>query len=517
MMSDPSIPTTRPTPFQDERGAALIAVMLFVVVLGGLSLVLLASLLGQIRPSFSAQQNTQTGYAAQAGLQAGLGALRSAQAPPNSEGVVYGDPTRLPCTFTGPIDNLPNSVSYEVRILYFTQDPTNQSDLWRETNKLTCQTTGGVTVPRFNAIRAAVVQSTAVSLNTANGIIQPLQRSISAIYQFQVTNRNIPGGRIYDEGFQYCMRAISATSGSLITYDAAANCSDTNPLQLWIYDTDYRIKLASSTQGSAVPLCMTGAGGETMRLDPCLATTDPARWNQLWSFTNSWFGQRNPINLGQSNVCISSGFANGTDLRGRNVLARVGCVGSSRAEAKVGAGASGKATNQIVSYAEFGRCTDVTSEVITSSYMIVYPCKQDAAGAGSFLWNHKFFYDEPTAPATSVATEIFVRLNDSTTAANRYCMQTPVSTSSSRYVTFVVCNNDSRQRWQRVANSGLYETSYLFVDTYGRCLTTDNTDLHGSQYSKMTVVGCSGSLIQKWNAPPSSNSAVFGGYREYGS
>ncbi len=517
MNNDPVIQATAAVPSDRERGAALITVMLFIVVLGGLSLVLLASLLGQIGPSFSAQLNTQTGYAAQAGLQAGLGALRSAQAAPDFEGVVYGDPTRLPCTFSGPIDNLPESVNYNVRFLYFTQDPTNQSDLWRETNKLPCQTPGGVTVPVRNAIRAAVVVSTAESSNTANGRIQPVERSISAIYQFQVTNRNIPGGRIYDEGFQYCMRAITPATGSLITYDAAANCSETIPLQLWVYDTDYRIKLASSTQGGAVPLCMTGAGGETMRLSPCLANNDPARWNQLWSFTNLWYGQRNPINLGQSNVCISSGFANGTNLIGRNVLARVGCLGSSRAEAKVGAGGSGKATNQIVSFAEFGRCTDVTNENIGMSYMIVYPCKQDAAATGNFLWNHKFFYSAPTAPATSIFTDIVVRLNDSQAAANKYCMQTPLSTTASRYVTFVVCNNDPRQKWERVENSGLYETSYLFIDAYGRCLTTDNTDRHASQYSKMTVVGCNGSLIQKWNAPPSTNSATFGGYREYGS
>lgn len=504
----------------DDAGAALISVMLFVILLGGLSLVLLATLLGQVAPGFSAQTNTQTGYAAQAGLQAGVAALRSAGAAPDAEGIIYGDPDQLPCAFTGNVDSTAQSISYDVTLRYYDEDPTDKSDVWREANDLTCSTPGGVSeVPRY-----ALIVSEAVSSESANLTIGQSQRTISAIYQFKVTNVNIPGGRIYDANRQFCMRAVTATVGSQITYNSAANCAEDNQLALWIYDTDYRIKLASSTLVGQTPLCMTGpiaaAGNNRMQLQVCRASNEAARWNQLWNWVGSenWQGQNQNIATGQSGICIGSGFSNGTNLVNQFVLARPGCVGSQQPEAKVGAGASGKSTNQIVNYLEFGRCADVTSEQIGSSYMIVFPCKQDAGNTNNFKWNHKFFYDEPVAPATEVLKQdVFIRLNDSLAASNKYCLQTPVSTSSSKYVTFVVCDNSVRQDWDRVQDSGTYDTSYLFIDTHGRCLAADSTPpLHSNRWSKMTVTACSGSLAQKWNAPPGTTDSAFGGYREYG-
>ena len=507
---------------REDAGAALISVMLFVILLGGLSLVLLATLLGQVAPSFSAQQNTQTGYAAQAGLQAGVAALRSSGAAPDAAGIVYGSPNRLPCGFTGNVDSTAQSIWYDVTIQYYSSDPTNESDAWRNANDMTCSTPGGVSqVPRY-----ALLVSDAVYPAAANPAVGGSQRMISAVYQFQITNINIPGGRIWDFNGEYCMRAVTATAGSQITYNSFANCPEDNPLALWVYDTDYRIKLASTTVAGQTPLCMTGpiaaAGNNRMQLQPCLASNNPARWNQLWNLFAGpvWYGQNQAILTGRSGVCISSGFSNGTNLVNQFVLARNGCVGSQRPEAKVGAGAASKTTNQIVSYSEFGRCADVTDENINRTFMIVYPCKQDARGGGAgILWNHKWFYDEPVAPATEALNQdIFIRLNDSMTAANKYCMQTPLDTTSSVYVTFAICNNTLRQDWDRVQNSGNYDTSYLFIDNYGRCLTanTNPADLYASAYSKMTVATCNGTLSQKWNAPPGTTDATFGGYREYG-
>ncbi len=509
--------------FRDDAGAALISVMLFIVLLGGLSLVLLATLLGQIAPSFSAQQNTQTGYAAQAGLQAGVGALRASGSAPNAEGIIYGNSTRLPCGFTGNVDSTAESIRYEVSIQYYSTDPTNQSDVWRDANDLTCLTPGGVSqVPRY-----ALLVSGAVSPATANAVTGESQRIISAIYEFQITNINIPGGRIWDFNGEYCMRAVTATAGSQITYNSAANCPDDNQLALWVYDTDYRIKLASTTVAGQTPLCMTGpiasaAIPNRMQLQPCLEASTPARWNQLWNLFAGpvWYGQNQTISIGRSGICISSGFSNGTNLVNQFVLARSGCVGSQRPEAKVGAGAASKATNQIVSYSEFGRCADVTDENINRTFMIVYPCKQDARGGGAgILWNHKWFYEEPAVGAAEALNQdVFIRLNDSMTAADKYCMQTPIDTSATVYVAFAVCNNTVRQDWDRVQDSGNYDTSYLFIDKYGRCLTANPNpaDLYASAYSKMTVASCNGTLAQKWNAPPGTTEATFGGYREYG-
>ncbi len=522
------------TRFRDDAGAALISVMLFMVVLGGLSLVLLGTLLGQIAPSFSAQQNTQTGYAAQAGLQAGAAAMRSSTALPDAEGIVYGDPSRLPCGFEGAVDGTVDSVWYDVAIRYYSADPTNETELWRDANDLDCSETDGVD----EAPGYALIVSEAVSPDGANALIGEGSRTISAVYSFRLTNVNIPGGRIFDANGQFCMSAVTATAGSLITYRAAATCSEADPLAQWVYDTDWGIKLASTTVAGQTPLCMTGpiaaAGPDRrMQLQPCRADAnpaDPGRWNQLWNWhgsgSQSWQGHRENISAGPSGICISSGRANGENLLSPPtfVLAREGCRGDSAPEAKVGAGAASKSTNQIVNYKEFGRCTDITNENIGFSYMIIFPCKQDPrGGVAGILWNHKFFYDEPVLGETQVLDqEVFIRWRDP--AQTKYCMQTPVAPavapapgSEVVFVTFALCTNSALQDWDRVQDSGTYATSYVFIDTYGRCLTADPTrGLHFAKYSKISVLPCDGSLAQKWNAPSDTTESTFGGFREFG-
>ena len=45
-------------------------------------------------------------------------------------------------------------------------------------------------------------------------------------------------------------------------------------------------------------------------------------------------------------------------------------------DAAVGAGAAGPLTTQIVNFSQFGRCIDVTNQDVTSTFLIVWPCKQ---------------------------------------------------------------------------------------------------------------------------------------------
>jgi len=505
---------------RDDAGAALVSVMLFVILLGGLSLVLLATMLGQIAPGFSAQTNTRTGYAAQAGLQAGVASLRASGSAPDADGNVFGDRAKLPCGFTGNVDSTAETIWYDVTFSYFDKNPTNESQAWRDANDLTCSTPGGVSkVPLY-----AVIESEAVSPDIANTMADQSQRAMSAIYQFKVTNVNIAGGRIFDGSGQYCMRAVSAKVGSEITYRAAADCPIDDPLAQWAYTKDYRIKLASTVAKNDDGLCMTGPKSgpsktDRMELKKCLPAKSEARWDQLWNWTagENFMGQNKKIKDGQSTTCISSGFSNGTKLDNQFVLARNGCIGSQQPESKVGSGGASKDTNQIVNFLEFGRCVDVTNEQLGSTYMILYPCKQDASGENKFLWNHKWFYDEPVAPATQLLDqEIFIQYKDSSAAKDKYCLQTPSNKAGKLYVTFVVCNSKVGQDWDRVYDTGVYDTSYLFIDKYGRCLTANSTpsDLHAGVFSKMTVGPCDGTLAQKWNAPPTQSNANFGGFSE---
>src|SRR5207253_1331455 len=58
-------------------------------------------------------------------------------------------------------------------------------------------------------------------------------------------------------------------------------------------------------------------------------------------------------------------------------------------DAGVGAGAAGPSTGQIVNFNQFGRCIDVTDQNVSSTFLIVWPCKQ-APNVASLTWNQRW-------------------------------------------------------------------------------------------------------------------------------
>jgi hypothetical protein len=498
-----------------ESGVALLTAILFMILMASVSVVLVSSVLSQTVPSYIAQKGTKTIYAAQAGMQTALGIIRSVALAPDYTGAVYGDRTKLPCTLTGRVNAQSDGITYSVTISYFTLDPTGMSSSWLASNKMACSATTGVsTQPKYATV---VSQGLAPAVpGIANASIA--NRSISAIYKFKVSNVNVVGGRFYDSSNGYCLDAVTATAGSLIRFLPLAQCTN-DPNELWIYDTDYKIKLASTTVGGAAGLCITGPvawGGATQSavLQPCLSTTDPLRWNQLWSWTNWFQGQNITIASGLSSYCLITGYSGGTVLTGKNLLVGNGCSGGGLSPSnQMGAGAASYATKQIVNFKEFGRCADVTNESITYSFMISYPCKQDATGTGAALnWNHKWYYTEPAPPATSLGNQqIYVYYLDN--IASKYCLTTP-TTGNGSYPTFATCNGSASQNWTRVYNTGSYVASYIFTDRYGRCLTADVTDKYNGSWSKLTAATCNGSDYQKWNAPPTYTDSTIASYKE---
>lgn len=520
---------------ENERGIALLSAIMFMIIMAGISVVLLSAVLGQVAPADNAQKGTRTIYAAQAGLQTTLGLLRSAAAAPDSVGKVYGSPGKLPCAtaaapLTGNVDARSNGITYSVEIIYFASDPTGQPALWQNNplNQTSCSSLQAGLSPSF-----ALLKSTGHAPKFS-GVADssPGDRKLSAIYRFKVSNVNIAGGRIYDYNNQYCLDA-SATTGNpgTMTFKPLANCND-DANQLWVYDTDYKIKLASSIQAGA-PLCITGPVNEgdstqNATLQPCRSAIDPARWNQLWSWTGaySWVGQTKSITGGPSNYCLATGTPNGSDLTNKPLQVSTGCNGQFAPSTRVGAGAAGYSTHQLVNYQEFGRCADVTNEQIGYPFMISYPCKQDPSGLANMpnlKWNHKWYYSEPTAPLTipatpppsQVTTTILVNTqNDPTITASSYCLETPATGSGSKYPTFKSCTSGAGQKWTRVGVAENYLASYLLIDSNGLCLTADPTDPFNLSYSKITVASCNGSLAQKWNAPPAYTDSTVGGYKE---
>ncbi|MBK4348417.1 hypothetical protein [Lacisediminihabitans changchengi] len=506
---------------RDDEGVALLSALLFMVLVAGLSVVLLSVILSQAMPVYTAQKSTKTVYSAQAGLQAALGVVRSLSKTDITTGKITGLRANLPCTISGKVDGSDATSTYSVTMKYFMADPTGKDSTWQNANDMDCTGTvlPGTSQPLYalaqaDGLGAAIPGMTDATIG---------DRHISAVYKFKVTNVNIAGGRIYDYGNTYCLQATSATVGSQITLKAPADCKSANDsTQLWVYDKDYEIKLASTLVAGQSPLCITSptnttntaalAGSAT--LTAC--KSDASRWTQLWSWvgSNTWVGQ-NSTNTSNTNFCLSPGA-----IAAGSVLAvRDGCSGGFSPSTAVGAGAASALTFQMVNYKEFGRCADVTDQVVTSSFMISYPCKQDPTGTGTqLLWNHKWYYTEPVLPATSVADQaIYVYNGGTKTDSNKYCLTAPAS--SGKFVTFTLCSNPlaTSQKWTRFLDTGTYSTSYVFVDkSTSRCLSVDATDTYtAGKWSKMIMAACNGGLEQKWNAPASYTDSDVSSYREY--
>ncbi len=513
---------------RNDDGIAMVTAVMAIVVTGMFSLVLLSLVMSQSIPTRYEAAAGQTVFGAETGINAVIGQIRNAEAPPDATGAVYGDRTQLPCTTQGTVTGANGEVTYDATIDYFLDDPGGQTEAWRAANALNCNPGSGPSQdPSY-----AVITSTGTG-QVVEGVGEDgSARTIQVIYEFQVTNSNIPGGYIYSLDFsitpdRYCLQAEAAVAGSPIHYLPASLCGTDDTRELWIYDTDYRIKLASSTVPSTglTPLCITGTpqGGTPVRatLQDCKAPTDPARWNQLWSWEGGahWRGQLNPISSGYSNAWLSSGQTgdpNGRDLYVWNQSAANREWGSFDPDPRVGAGAASYTTRQMVNYLEFGRCADVTHTNVNEPEMITYPCKQDPDPAQTRLaWNHKWYYTEPPAAVGQLGPQQIYVLQNGT---NKYCLQS--TGTEGGHVTFTsACNTSLKnQRWTRYADTGSYSTSYTFVDGYGRCLDLGPWYRVGTAneepWSTMVTNTCNTSLSQKWNAPPNTISASVEGYWE---
>ena len=493
-----------------DEGAAMLMSLVFTLFAGGVMLVLLAVLLSQMQSIKFAQKNTRTGYAAQAGIQAALSVLRSNTKVVHVGGAAgtYGDPAALPATLTGNVDGAAGGdLTYTVSLQYFLLSPSGRNDAWIAANKLPVPLSSDPSAqPKYVRIVSEGHDAAIADLGADVG-----DRVISALYTFTTTNINVAGGLIRSTDRTRCLRASSASTGATMTMVSIASCND-DIRDLWVYDTDYRLKLAS-TLGSSTVLCITGRAWSSSTstvnatLRPCAPTNAAAFGNQLWSWDapESWIGQ-NAANTARSNRWLG--------LSGTSPVILVEKTGSAKLfdpAPSVGAGAASHFTNQIVNYAEFGRCMDVTEENISKPYMIVFPCKQDPTGTGAnLLWNHKWTYAEPPGAAVvGVAQDIRV-----VRSGLGYCLTRQTSASNTD-VRFVLCTS-SHDKFIRSTSTGDPLTSYTFrlAADPSRCLAA--VPEPGQQWSHIRLVPCNGSSAQKWNAPPVTSGSLLGNYVELG-
>ena len=525
MMNIPSLTGIQKASRGDESGAAMITALLAILVTAMFAIVMLGVILSQVVPTQLQQATTRTVFAAEAGVNAVVGQIRNAAAPPDGTGKVYGDRTKLPCTATGTVTSAGTALNYQATIQYYIEDPTTQPDSWRTSHALSCSPGFG---PSEDPTHALIESSgTGLVVQNAPGNVQ---RTIEVVYAFQISNANIPGGYIYSwdkskPGVpdRFCLEAVLPRAGEYVKYVAAADCGARNVRQLWVYDKDYRIKLASSTttNSGADSLCITGnPNGSTpvkVTLELCAAATDVARWNQLWSWMGdaTWQGEKSDIS-DYSSYYLSSGVSGSVNVGSYlQVWNQTGAAewNSYDPDPRVGPAKAGVSTHQLVNYYEFGRCADVTHQQVGESQMIAYPCKQDPSIAQNKLaWNHKWYYNEPTNTQGSLGPQQ-ITVNNGTT----YCL-TSVNADKG-FVTFKSCSaSNAGQKWTRYAQMDTYDQSWVFKDGYGRCLDLGPWYHLGlsdqESWSTLVTNPCDSSLGQKWNAPPNLSSATLGGYWE---
>lgn len=508
-----------------EDGVAMLVALMMIMLLSALSVVVLAVVVGQMGPTHFAEKNTRTVYAAEAGVEATLGAIRTAAGSPDFRGKVFGNPKNLPCSLTGAVNDDNDDGAYTVLVQYFSEDPVPHDDAWRAGHAMACVEGNGTgtTMPQYAYITAHGQAGSSALVASDQG-----DRTMSMSYQFETTTTNILGGRIFSwansADATWCLRAEGTTAGSAVTYRTAASCggAGSENTELWVYDRDYTIALASSVDATRLCLTQTGSGND-VKLETCTGDS-----TQQWAWhpdgNASWVAQDPGSVDTNPKLCLGTNLGSGASPSDGGRLKLMTCAnqeprGSFNPDAAVGPGAASVYTHQIVNYLEFGRCFDVTDTQVTSTFMISYPCKQDPPAGAALAWNHKWFYDEPEAGVVGAPQLIYVLQNNST----KYCLKTPAAETNPNLqgvhagwypILTSSCNlADQTQQWIRSKATGDKTTSWTFRDYTGRCISASG-EKYKAKWTSLVVAACDGSTAQKWNAPAIQVEAEVGDYTE---
>jgi hypothetical protein len=469
----------------DDRGS-LPMVMLVITVGLAMSAVLAPLVVRQIVSTRSADDRNTALNAAQAGLDVMMARVRAASeagADSSRNGLLEELP---PCRLSGDagVDGVGESMAYTVTIVYRDQDGL----------PLVC--------PLEKVPTSATV--------TVTGTGHQITRELSATYLFTTSNTNIPGGQIKIDrstlGDQ-CIDAGPSKTPAAGTQVTMQTCNGSSRQQFG-YTADLYLKLIySESSGAPYGMCLdasaTHANNKVIAFEVCPATKTPRfQWSldgeSLFHSTSSSGGIEgfclNVQSPGQaspaSKVILNSCTVDDTRTRWRS-------------GAGVGAGMAGDKTNQLVNYAQFSRCLDVTNQNTGWDYMIAWFCKQSPNGVVD--WNQQWVHPVPTGGAKSKTGNIIVPRN-----GTQYCLRSPLNTGPSVYTTVVACTaankDDTALQWTVFHDTGDYGTSYRIKDDSGYCLTPTDLaanpkDVHTDGTSKVKVAVCSSSELQKWNAP----------------
>jgi len=509
-----------------DRGSMPLAML---VVLVGLTLsgTLGTMVISQIRSAGYDSRRVLALHAAQSGLEAGLAQIRASTKVDIVTDETVGDRAKLQCDpISGSVGN-GNPGDWVVSVVYYDSDPQGhwQDTGWPAAHTVPCTAETGARDVPFYAV------FTSVGTASYGGDIA--KRTLTGTYIFHLVNTNILGGLVHVFRGSTTLNdlCIDAGSGDPAPGTPAKMqmCSSGNTAQTWAYTSTLQFVLISS-QTKLLPygMCLDAgsafASKETVLLaavllQPC-QTGKPAIYRQQWSFNNAAnLVGTNTAGTDLDTFCFRVQDPNKPDS---NLISTRVCGGTYNnadtfsADANVGAGQAdsdvGRSIGQLINYNQFGRCLDVTGGVPLASHMIAWPCKQNP-NPSKVLWNQRFtlpVLPEVADPATKATELNFAGGTISTTYTStgvRYCLQSPLSTAVSMYVTTKPCDSSTAQNWTVYGRTKLYVTSYRILDVNGKCLqprdpnaTPNDLFQAVNKISKIYVADCDGSTLQKWNA-----------------
>jgi hypothetical protein len=530
----------------DDRGSLALTMLLMIIGVGMTGL-MASTVLTQITTTRYDIGRSLAMDAAQSGIDSALGQMRSLPVDSSGDAAL----TSLPCAAVtaGPDLTLAGSLStgstasYTVNVYYLTSAPPPdvEPETWARSNRLGCAAGGGPsTVPMF-------------ALLASTGTATTSKRTLVATYLFQSrTKANVPGGTIKVYNSTQCMAAPQAVTDPIPLAVGAplglAACASTDPRQIFTYQPTLQVELNGSEATTNFPngACLSAASIDHTQVT--FQNCDYTKLTQIWSLNNrdNFEGTTDGVNTDGKcfnvswatippTVVINNVLSNnpnkvtGTQGDGTDGTPCSGLSGDYTnyktffPDPTAGTGAAGDATRQLVNYDEFGRCLDVTSNNVNSSFLVVFPCKQSPNKV--IQWNQVWFLPTVATGSTTAQGRIYLKGSDGVTT---YCLYSPGSTAIGQYVRITLCTLSSaipaNQLWTRRIFTGINQTSYRIESAYATtsptpyCLMPSPTDYWNQftsmKISKLVLGTCDGTNLQKWNASPSILSSVVSDYRE---
>lgn len=532
----------------NDRGS--IAMVLLVTVIGiTLSAIMIPLVITQDHTTRFDSTRSDSLNAAQTGIQVAVGQIRNAV---GSGGV--GDDARLPCgTIKGTVTS-GSTASYYAQIIYYESDPIVNPT----TQAMACAPGNGpfdyatqLRTPRFACIistgtvqNAPVPQASSSCASAvgsyASGNVNGTSkgRTLVTTYVFTTNDTNFAGGEIRifpnSSGNLYCMDAGSANPavGTAVKLQPCSTSTPPAAEQTWAYRSDRSIQLLSSVAPPSNGLCIWAVSphvtGSSVTLHSC-AALGSAPVDQQWNVDdNAHLRGDNPD--GTNTDGPPGGYCINVTGQGADVpLTIQPCAGSTSdtsqtwvPQPSVGPGAAGASAKNLVDFKFFGSCLDVTGQNVSSTFLILYTCKQNPTPAN--LTFNQLFRPSPALASDTTQRPVTVEWITTTGGVN-YCLKSPQVAGGYPIVRTCPATTPSAPspylwttyRTKKSDGTDLgYDQRYTIVDsasagtTQPLCLGPGaNSDLYLGVYLKVTIAVCDGSTGQKWNADPSTGKSAL--------